>query len=93
MTGSARKHRLEARISEDALFIIRRAAELQGRSVSDFVVQAAEAAARREVEETHKLRLTVEESIRFVEALMNPPPPNDALERAKEAHERLIGPL
>ena len=41
-----RTARLEARISPEALAIVRRAAELQGRSVSDFVVAAAQEAER-----------------------------------------------
>jgi len=33
--------RIEARIAPDALAVVKRAAELQGRSVSDFIVAAA----------------------------------------------------
>ena len=40
-----RTARLEARIAPDALAIVKRAAEMQGRSVSDFVVAAAQEAA------------------------------------------------
>jgi uncharacterized protein (DUF1778 family) len=36
-----RTARIEARIAPDALTIVKRAAEIQGRSVSDFVVAAA----------------------------------------------------
>ena len=39
-----RSTRVEARISPDALAVVKRAAEIQGRSVSDFVVAAAMAA-------------------------------------------------
>lgn len=42
-----RTARLEARISRDALAVVRRAADIQGRSVSDFVVAAAQDAAER----------------------------------------------
>ena len=37
--------RLEARLSHDVYALIKRAAELEGRSVSDFVVSAAASAA------------------------------------------------
>ena len=40
-TAPSRTSRLEARIAPDALAAVRRAAEIQGRSVSDFVVDAA----------------------------------------------------
>ena len=39
--------RLEARIAPEALAVVRRAAEIQGRSVSDFVVAATQEAAQK----------------------------------------------
>jgi len=47
-----RTARIEARIAPDALAIVKRAAEIQGRSVSDFVVAAAQEAAQRTIERT-----------------------------------------
>ncbi len=85
-----RTTRIEARIAPDALAVVRRAAELQGRSVSDFVVAAAQAEAHRTIAETQLIRLSVEDQHRFVDLLLNPPPPNAAMNRAKEAHTRLI---
>jgi len=70
---SNRSARLEARIAPDALAVVKRAAELQGRSVSDFVVAAAQEAAHRAIEETQIIRLSVEDQRRFAEALINPP--------------------
>jgi uncharacterized protein (DUF1778 family) len=85
-----RSARLEARIAPDALAVVRRAAELQGRSVSDFVVAAAQDAAQRTIEETQIIRLSVEDQRAFVEAILNPPPLTPAMERAIERHSRLI---
>lgn len=93
MSNAARTSRFEGRISADALTMIKRAAEIQGRSVSDFVAAAAEVEARKVIEETHILRLSMEDQLAFIEALTNPPPPNEALKRAKEDYERLFGPL
>jgi len=84
-----RSARLEARVAPEALEVIRRAAELEGRSVSDFVVAAAQAAAQRTIEETHLIRLSVEDQRRFVDLLINPPPLAPAMERARDAHKRL----
>jgi uncharacterized protein (DUF1778 family) len=86
----ARSSRLETRIHPDTLTLVKRAAEIQGRSVSDFVVAAAEQAARQAIEENQILRLSVEDQIRFADMLANPPKPNAALERARDAHKRLI---
>jgi uncharacterized protein (DUF1778 family) len=82
--------RIEARIAPDALAIVKRAAELQGRSVSDFVVAAAQDAARRTIEETQIIRLSVEDQRAFVAAILNPPAPLPSLIRAAEAHRRLV---
>ena len=46
---TSRTARLEARIAPEALAVVRRAAEIQGRSVSDFVVAAAQEAAQKTV--------------------------------------------
>jgi uncharacterized protein (DUF1778 family) len=87
---SAKSTRLEARLSPYALKVIRRAAEIEGRSMSDFVVAAAEKAARKTVERTQIIRLSVEDQRRFAEAILNPPEPGAAIQRARDAHRRLI---
>ena len=66
------------------------AAELQGRSVSDFVVAAAQEVAHRTIEETSVIRLSIEDQQRFVDLLLNPPAPTPALQRAAQAHAALI---
>ena len=88
--ATGRTSRIEARIASDALSIVKRAAEIQGRSVSDFVVAAAQEAARRTIEESHLIRLSVEDQERFAELLLNPPEPSLALKRAKDAHGRMV---
>ncbi|MFZ4541973.1 MAG: DUF1778 domain-containing protein [Rickettsiales bacterium] len=87
---SMRTARVEARIAPESLELVRRAAELQGRSVSDFIVAAAQEAAFKTIEETQLIRLVVDDQIRFAELLLNPPAPNEAMRRAQEAHQRLI---
>jgi len=89
-TEHRRSARIEARIAPDALAVVKRAAELQGRSVSDFIVAAAQEAAHRTIEETNIIRLSIEDQQRFVDLLLNPPPLSSALERARKAHSRLI---
>jgi len=85
-----RTARIEARIAPDALAIVRRAAEMQGRSVSDFVVAAAQEAAHRMIEETQIIRLSVEDQRAFAEAILNPPAPTDAMRRAARAYRALV---
>ena len=86
----ARTARVEARIAPDALAIIKRAAEIQGRSVSDFMVAAAHETAARTIEETQIIRLSIEDQRAFVDAILNPPDPTPALRRAFQRHRELI---
>lgn len=90
MPSETRTARLEARIAPETLAVVKRAAELQGRSVSDFVVSAAQAAAQRAIEEIHIIRLSIEDQQRFVDLLLNPPPLTPAMQRARQAHRRLV---
>ena len=82
--------RIEARIAPDTLAVVKRAAEIQGRSVSDFVVTAAREAAYRAIEETQVIRLSVEDQRTITEAILNPPPLAPAMERAIERHRSII---
>jgi uncharacterized protein (DUF1778 family) len=86
-----RTARIEARIAPAVLAIVRRAAEIQGRSVSDFVVAAAQEAASRTIEETEILRLSVEDQRIIAEAILNPPDPSPALIRAFQRRRELFG--
>jgi uncharacterized protein (DUF1778 family) len=82
--------RIEARIAPDALAVVRRAAELQGRSLSDFVVSAAEEAATRTIEEAQIIRLSVEDQRAIAATILNPPPLTPAMERAVARHRKII---
>jgi uncharacterized protein (DUF1778 family) len=86
----SRTARIEARIAPDALAIVRRAAEIQGRSVSDFVVAAAHEAAQKTVAEVEIIQLSREAQEQFISLLLNPPPPSAALMRALDRHRSLI---
>jgi uncharacterized protein (DUF1778 family) len=82
---------LEARISPDVHALLKRAAEIEGRSLTDFVVAAASAAARETIERTQIIRLSSEDQARFVESLLNPAEPSPAMARARDHHRRLVG--
>jgi uncharacterized protein (DUF1778 family) len=85
-----RSARLEARISPDALAVVKRAAEIQGRSISDFVVAAAREAAQKTIEETQIIRLSVDDQQMLAKSILKPPKPTRALRRARDAHKRLV---
>ena len=89
--SASRTARIQADMSGDQLEVVERAAEIQGRTLSEFVVHAAQEVARRTIEETNIVRLSVEDQRLITEAIFNPPEPNDALRRAFEAHRKLFG--
>jgi uncharacterized protein (DUF1778 family) len=85
-----RTARLEARIAPEALAVVRRAAEIQGRSISDFVVAAAQEAAHKTVSEVEVIRLSRAAQEQFVGLLTKPPAPSPALKKAFSRHRSLV---
>lgn len=90
MSGVNSTARLEARISADLHALLKRAAELQGRTMTDFVVTAVQAAAQRAVEQAEVIRLSMADQECFAQALLSPPPPSPALKRAFARRRKLL---
>lgn len=82
--------RLEARITPNLQALLKRAAEIEGRSVTDFVVSAVQEAAERRIEQAQVIRLSLEDQKAFVEAILSPPEATAALKRAFKRHRELI---
>ncbi len=82
--------RLEARLPSDVHALLKRAAELQGRTLTDFVVSAAREAAYRAIEESEIIRLSLEDQQAIAESLHQPPPPVPALIRAVKRRMNLL---
>jgi uncharacterized protein (DUF1778 family) len=57
-TRSAKMYRFDARLSEEQKLLIQRAADLEGRTMTDFVLHSAETAAERTIEQRAMLILT-----------------------------------
>jgi uncharacterized protein (DUF1778 family) len=77
--------RLEARLPNDVHALLKRAAEIEGRTLTDFVVSAAREAACRTLEETEIIRLSIKDQRQIAEALLNPPEPTPRLEESLSA--------
>lgn len=84
--------RLEARVTPEVHALLRRAAEIEGRSMTDFIVAAASAAARQTIEQVEVIRLSRQGQEAFAAALLEPPEFAQAMERAIASHRRLIAP-
>jgi len=89
--GRVRGERLETRVTADQKALIERAAALQGRTVTDFVLTSVQEAARRAIEEHQRLDLSVRDSEAFIEALLNPQPVNDRLRDTVRRYRRVTG--
>lgn len=90
MTTTTSTARLEARISRELHELLKRAAELQGRTMTDFVIAAVQEAARQAVEQAEIVRLSMADQQRFAQALIEPPNANAALKRAFKKRRKLI---
>lgn len=81
--------RLEARISQRQKEIFQKAAAIQGRSLSDFVVDAVQQKAEQVIHDHEIMVLTEEDRKVFFEALLNPPEPNEKLREAFELYRTM----
>lgn len=82
-----KQQRLEARITSDQKRLIERAAELRGTTVTDFVVASAQQAAAETIKDYEVLTLRDEARRVFVNALLDPPSPNQAARAAAERYK------
>jgi uncharacterized protein (DUF1778 family) len=77
-----RAERIEARVTREQKELLERAAALEGRSMTDFIIASAQDAATDSIARHELLRLSPRDQHAFVEALLNPPAPNEALRAA-----------
>lgn len=82
--------RLEARLSSDVKALVQRAADLEGRTITDFVVASVKAEACRVIEQHTMLKLSLEDSQDFVNAVLNSPPPSLVLEAAAKRYQKAV---
>ena len=83
-------YRFDARLNGEQKLLIQRAADLEGRSMTDFVLHSAEAAAERTIEKRAILVLTARESQAFADAILNPPNPGPVLRKAFREYRRRV---
>lgn len=86
-----RSERLEARISKEQKQLFAKAAAIQGRSMTDFVIRSAHQAAMRTVREYELLHLGAEDRELFVAALLDSTPPGKNLRAAARRYKERKG--
>lgn len=86
-----RNARLEARVSSDQKDFFQRAATLTGRTLSELVIDSTQEAAAKIVREHEVIRLSREEQVAFVSALLTPAEPGARLKRAVQIYRQKTG--
>jgi uncharacterized protein (DUF1778 family) len=74
--------RIEARVSSEQKRLFEKAAEIEGVTLTDFAVASMHRAATRALQSHHAISLSLRDQDAFMQALMNPPAPNEVLRRA-----------
>ena len=80
--------RFEARLNADKKKLLKSAADLSGRTLTDFVVNSACEAAVRIIQEYQQLHLSVTDRDIFIKALLNPPKPSNNLLKAAKIYKK-----
>jgi len=91
ISDKKRNARLEARVPSDQKEFFQRAATLAGRTLSEFVIDSTQKAAAKVIEEHELIRLSREEQIAFVSALLSPAEPGARLRQAAESYRQKSG--
>ncbi len=90
-TKTPKRNRMQQRATDEQRDLIQRGADIEGRSVTDFMLAAAREKALRIIESMQTIRLNAEESRLFAEALASEPrEPNAHQLAALRDYHRLI---
>jgi len=84
--GVYKIERLEARVSSQEKSIFARAAAIQGRTLSEFVVSSLHEAATRAIESHEIIQLADQDRESFINALLSPPEPSENLKAAAKRY-------
>jgi uncharacterized protein (DUF1778 family) len=90
-SDTTRTARLEARLPSDQKELFQRAAALAGQTLSEFVIDSAQQAAAKLVQDHDLIRLAREEQIAFVTTLLRPTEPGERLRQAAEKYREKSG--
>src|SRR5712691_10074033 len=88
---TAKTARLEARLTDEQKALFQHAADLTGRSLTEFVVSSAQEVAARTVRDHEVLTLSGLDRQVFIDALLKPFSPNKRLRQAARRYKRVSG--
>lgn len=84
----SKTERLEARVSREQKELFQRAADIQGLTLTDFMISSMQNAAVRAIQEHEIMTLTGHDREIFIEALLNPPEPSEKLRAAAQRYKQ-----
>lgn len=87
---TSKGERVEARVTSETKALLSRAAAIQGRSVTDFMVQSTVEAALRVIREHDYLEFSRQDRIAFAEAVLHPPALSGTLKKAAQRHRKML---
>ncbi|EAO8313637.1 DUF1778 domain-containing protein [Salmonella enterica] len=80
--SALKKQRIDLRLNEDDKHMIEEAAAMTNQSISQFMVSTASERAAEVIDQHRRLLLNEESWNLIMDAITNPPAPNDRLKRA-----------
>lgn len=81
-----RRDRLEARVAREQKSLFQRAADLQGKSLTEFLIHSAQQEALKTIREYESIALGKEDQRVLMDALLNYETPNKALRAAAKEY-------
>lgn len=90
MQPHSKSERLEARITPEQKHQFQHAADLIGRSITDFAINALQEAAIKIIREHEVISISMSDQKAFIEALINAPEPNQRLLAAKKLFDTKV---
>ncbi|MEQ8963878.1 MAG: DUF1778 domain-containing protein [Coleofasciculus sp. C2-GNP5-27] len=90
-TDRCKNERLEARVTKEQKRIFQQAADIQGRTLTDFIIASVLDAAKQVIQEHEIMTLSAQDREVFVKALLNPPEPSDKLRTAAQRYRQKLG--
>jgi uncharacterized protein (DUF1778 family) len=78
-------------MNEEQKMLIQRAADFEGRTMTEFVIRSAQEAAKRTLQDRSMLVLNVRATETFVDAILNPAEPGPVLRAAARKYKSIVG--
>lgn len=85
-----RHHQLQLEITPELHPLLVRAAVLRGQRLEEFVIESLKLASESVVPVGDVIHLSKVDQEAFAQAMLNPPPPNAAMQRAFSRHKKLF---